>query len=169
MNRVWVPVVVCIIAVTTLLSCGPRGEVSSPAGTPGAAPVGSQQNAAFNRGFHKEEVTPTANLRWAHQDSGFTVTVPAAGNYRLGFKTVTVFSPTPTAIEVSVNGQSVGTITAEGFDFAKAPVSNVEAALRAGANEIALKANRADVPLGANDTRTAAFGLILPVGVELLP
>ena len=165
MKCLWTTALAGIFALTTLSSCKREGESVTSAN----APVGSQQNAAFNRGFHKEEVTPTATLRWAHQDCGFALTVPAAGNYRLAFKPITVFSPTPVVIEVTVNGQAAGSVTAQGFDFAKAPVSKLEVPLRAGANEIGLKADRPDVPFGGNDSRTAAFGLIIPVGVEQLP
>lgn len=160
---------VCLAtAMTTLVSCEQRTEVGTPNADAAGEGRGSQENASFTRGFYKEEVTPAATIRWVHQEGAFALTVPTAGKYRLGFKTITVFAPGTIAIQVGVNGEPAGSITTEGFDMAKAATSNLEVTLRAGANEISLKADRPEVRLSSTDVRTAAFGLILPVAADLL-
>jgi hypothetical protein len=155
-------------AMSALVSCDRPSQTASDGGT-GDSGKGSQQNAAFGAGFHKEEVTPNGNIRWVRQEATMTLNVPAAGNYRLSFKPVTVFVPTPVSITIAVNDQPPATITAQSFDFATAPMQMIEVPLRAGANTVTLKADRPEVRLSENDARTAAFGLVLPVGAGPLP
>ncbi|CAN5601165.1 hypothetical protein BH20VER1_BH20VER1_18800 [soil metagenome] len=158
-----------LAATTVLLSCSRTSDTAAAPDGATDTGTGSQENAVFHKGFYKEEATPSGNLRWAHQTAAVTLSVPTAGTYRLTFKPITIFTPPPTSIEVSVNGKPVGTVTAQSFDIATAPASSVEAPLQAGANEITLKANKEDARLTSTDTRTAAFGLILPIEAEPLP
>ncbi|MEO5721174.1 MAG: hypothetical protein ABIR71_06870 [Chthoniobacterales bacterium] len=163
------PLFLLTLAVSGLafVSCERKGETTIATAT--AEKDSSNEAVVYGEGFHKDEVTPQGVLRWVRQEAVLTINAPAAGKYRLDFRPITVFSPTAVAIEVSVNGQPSGTITAEGSDFAQAPTRNIEAALQAGSNKVSLKANRPEVKMSEADSRMASFGLMLPVQATPLP
>ena len=135
----------------------------TPRGTP------DKQGFIFGEGFHKEESSPTANLRWVQQDAVLDVVVPADGRYRLTFRPITVFSSVANTITINVAGARAGEISTQGFDLAHPMLAPAEVTLHSGENELRLHSERPEVKLGEQDDRTAAYGLVLPITIEPVP
>ena len=129
----------------------------------------TQQGVTLEKGFHKEELVAGDKFHWVRQQATLTMQAPTSGSYRLGFRFVTVFSPNPNVIAVTVNDQPAGTIAVTGSDFANAPSLTVEAVLNAGENRISLSSREGDVRLGPKDDRMAAFGLVGAIALTPIP
>lgn len=158
---------ILLAAVLGTASCGRKAPPAAEAAPPSVA---DRQEVTFGTGFHKEEAfAPASALRWVRQDAALRVQVPGDGRYRLTFRPFTVFSKVENVIEVSVGGQSVGKFSTHASDMSAAVPTPLEVSLHAGSNEVNLHSTQPEVRLGENDDRPAAFGLLLPVGVERLP
>ena len=143
---------------------------ATPTPTPeaeGAKP--EAPGVGYGDGFHKEEVNPTATIRWVRRDAALSVSVPAAGRYRLTFKPFTVFSTTENTIEVNVNGQGAGSFSTRAFDVANPVPTILPVTLRAGGNAVRLHSRGAEIKLGESDDRMAAYGLVVPPTVDPAP
>lgn len=166
--------IAAVLAITfplaAFLSCEKKSEVTqSPPPAPTESPASSRGGITFVSGFYGDEVSPTHTLRWVHQEAALRVQAPNEGKYQLTLKPFTIFSPAETVIEITVNGQSAGSVSTKTFDLDNIPATSLNVTLHAGSNDIVLKSNRPEIRLGEKDPRTVSFGLILPVKVERLP
>lgn len=150
------------VAVFFVTGCG------KPAAPPAETAQPNQQ-AVFGEGFYKEEVTGKGLIRWVRQKASLTLNAPSDGKFEVTFRTVTVFSPTENTIEVSVNGQSAGTVSTHTFDFASPQATKLSIPLHQGGNAITLRSDSTEKKLSPDDDRTPAFGLVLPLTVEKAP
>ncbi len=148
-------------------AASPPAEATTPVQPLPSAP--DNPGITFGEGFHKQEATPTAVLRWVRRDAALRMEVPAAGRYRLTFRPFTVYTNVENSIEVSVGEQSAGRFSARAFDLAHPVPVSVEAELRAGGNDLRLHSTGAETRLSPDDERQAAFGLVLPITVEKIP
>lgn len=151
-------------AIVFWLSCVLAG-CEKPA-EPAAAPV---PGVVFGEGFYKEEATPASTMRWVRQNAGLRILAPAAGKYRLTFRVVTAFSPKENVVEVSVNGQKAGAISAHAFDLANPQTTPLEVALKEGDNDVSLRSGFAEIRLAKDDERTVSYGLVEPLEVKSIP
>ena len=144
-------------------SAGPTIAVATP------TPPARTQEVVFGDGFHKEEASPAATLRWVQQNAALRVVVPTEGRYRLTFRPFTVFSTVENTIDANVNGLPAGSFSTRLFDPANPVPTTLEVPLRAGDNDVHLHSREPEKRLGESDDRMAAFGLVVPVGVERVP
>ena len=135
--------------------------------TPQATP--DKQGIVFGDGFHKEEASPTATLRWVQQNAALRVIAPTEGHYRLTFRPFTVFSTVENTIEVSANGQPTGSFSTRVFDLSNPTPATVEVPLRAGDNDLRLHSKGPENRMSDTDDRMVAYGLVVPIVVERAP
>ena len=147
-----------------------EAQATPPAEAQAAPPAASDKESfTFGDGFHKEEASPAATLRWVRQDAAFHLVAPAEGRYRLTFRPFTVFSTVENTIGIRVNEQPAGSFSTRFFDVTQPVPTVVEVSLRAGDNELRLHSKGPEVRLGENDDRLAAYGLVMPILVERVP
>ncbi len=165
--------VLLAVVISGVAACGHQTSPdtqATPEPTPEMAPAKPDaQGIVYGDGFQKEEANPTAVIRWVRRDAALRVNAPADGHYRLTFKPFTVFSTTENTVEVSVNGQAVGSFSTKAFDVATPVPTTLPVTLRAGGNDVRLHSRGAEIKLAADDDRQAAYGLVVPTTVSPAP
>ncbi len=159
------------IVISGAAACDRKPAPSAPETVSSQDPAGKpdKQGVTFGDGFHKEEASAAATLRWVRRDASLRVNAPAEGRYQLTFRPFTVFSTVENTVGVSVNGQPTGSFSTRAYDVPNSAPVAVTASLHAGDNTVELRSQGAEHRMSDSDDRQVAYGLMMPVKVERAP